>query len=705
MFPRFALAAVAFLLLFSAADARRVALVIGQDAYPGGDEATIGLPALVNSSQDARSVAALLEKHGFEVISCDGKERGCFDLKREQLIGALGKLETQAQGADLALVYFAGHGVATEQGNILAPTDARVDCTTGEVMLGVPVERIMTATASAKQKFLIFDACRDNPLEFVCPTLKGKKLSFSRIEAGAMQGLLLVTSTQFGQQALDGLAGAHSPFATALLGALEAAPNVYFEQVMNEVARGTYEAAKKQRGFLQIPGKVVGGAAPADCLAGKDCVGDQRMVALSAANEQLASDASGIRHILASEEAARGKPYTIEERQKRLADLQVTLANIGQSTDPLRQEARRLIDAGNVTDGEAKLDEALGADEKALIEAERVALDKRKTAAQSARDLAVLAEGRNGLRAAAYYKRATTLDPGDAKTWVAYARIAMVVGSLAEAKAAFEQAARTAQSTGDTSQHYWAILGQGDVAVAEGALPTALDAYRAGQAIADKLAKSDPGNAGWQRDLSVSQGRIGNVLATQRNLPAALDAYRDRLATAERLAKSDPDNANWQRDLALSQDAIGDVLVAQGNLPAALDAYRASHATAERLAKSDPDNADRQRDLSVPQNGIGDVLVAQGNLPAALDAYRVSQAIAERLAKSDPSNARWQRDLAIAYGNVGAVFARQGKHEAARTDFQTGREIIAKLKRASPDNAALSKDLGWFDEKIAKLDR
>ena len=144
------IAVVAILCMLSgAAEARRVALVIGQDAYPGGSSATIGLPPLDNSGQDARSVAALLRKHGFEVISCDGKEPGCFDLKREQFIDALAKLETQARGADLALAYFAGHGVATEQGNILAPTDARVDCTTGEVMLGVPVERIMAATAPA----------------------------------------------------------------------------------------------------------------------------------------------------------------------------------------------------------------------------------------------------------------------------------------------------------------------------------------------------------------------------------------------------------------------------------------------------------------------------------------------------------------------------------------------------------------------------
>ena len=87
---------------------------------------------------------------------------------------------------------------------------------------------------------------------------------------------------------------------------------MYFEQVFNEVARATYDAAQKQRGFLQIPGRVVGGEAPADCLAGKGCVGDGRMAALALDNERLASDAAGVRNLLASEEHARGKPYTVE---------------------------------------------------------------------------------------------------------------------------------------------------------------------------------------------------------------------------------------------------------------------------------------------------------------------------------------------------------------------------------------------------------
>ena len=55
--------------------------------------------------------------------------------------------------------------------------------------------------------------------------------------------------------------------------------------------------------------------------------------------------------------------------------------------------------------------------------------------------------------------------------------------------------------------------------VAQGNLPEALKSYQAGLAIADRLAKADPGNAGWQRDLSVSYDKIGDVQVAQGNLP------------------------------------------------------------------------------------------------------------------------------------------------------------------------------------------
>ena len=393
------------------------------------------------------------------------------------------------------------------------------------------------------------------------------------------------------------------------------------------MARATYEATHKPSGlfqppFLQIPGKVVGGAAPTDCLAGKGCVGDARMAALAVDNERLGKDAAGVRNILDAEEKVRGKPYTAEERQKRVAELEKTLASIGASTDPLDQEGRRLIEQGNVAGGQAKLDEALDADEKSIAEAQRMAAERGKRAAQRARDLAVLAHATDVVKAVAYYQRATRLDSSDPQTWDDYARAALDAGRTVEAKTAFEQAALKALDNNNPRLRYWSTLGLGDVAVAHGNLPSALQLYETAVAIAEPVAKADPGNAGWQRDLSVSQEKIGDVLRAQGNLPEALKAFNASFAIADRLAKADPGNAGWQRDLSASHDRIGGVLRAQGNLPEALKAFNASLAIRDRLAKADPSNAGWQRGLSLSHDRIGDVLRRSGQPPRSLESLQ-----------------------------------------------------------------------------------
>ena len=68
----------------------------------------------------------------------------------------------------------------------------------------------------------------------------------------------------------------------------------------------------------------------------------------------------------------------------------------------------------------------------------------------------------------------------------------------------------------------------------------------------------DPDNADWQRDLSVSYNKVGDVLVEQGNLTEALKSHRDSLTIAERLAKADPNNAGWQRDLSVSYNKVGE---------------------------------------------------------------------------------------------------------------------------------------------------
>jgi tetratricopeptide (TPR) repeat protein len=101
-----------------------------------------------------------------------------------------------------------------------------------------------------------------------------------------------------------------------------------------------------------------------------------------------------------------------------------------------------------------------------------------------------------------------------------------------------------------------------------------LKSYSDSLAIAERLAKADPGNADWQSDLSVGYEKVGNVQVAQGDLKAALKSYQDDLAIAERLAQSDRGNAGWQRDLSVSYEKVGNVQVAQGDLKAALKSYQ-----------------------------------------------------------------------------------------------------------------------------------
>ncbi|QNT68850.1 tetratricopeptide repeat protein [Defluviicoccus vanus] len=243
----------------------------------------------------------------------------------------------------------------------------------------------------------------------------------------------------------------------------------------------------------------------------------------------------------------------------------------------------------------------------------------------------------------------------------------------------------------------------GDVLMAQGDLAAALNAYQAKQGIISRLAAADPGNAGWQRGLGVSHDRIGDVLVEQGDLAQALASYQASLAIAERLGASDPGNAGWQHNLSVSHNKIGDVLWAQGDLAQALARYQASLAIAERLADADPGNAGWQRDLSVSHDRIGDVLVEQGDLAQALASYQASLAIAERLGASDPGDAGWQRDLSISHNKIGDVLRAQGDLAQALASYQASLAIADRLAAADPGNAGWQRDLSIAQEKIGNV--
>jgi len=148
---------------------------------------------------------------------------------------------------------------------------------------------------------------------------------------------------------------------------------------------------------------------------------------------------------------------------------------------------------------------------------------------------------------------------------------------------------------------------------------------------------------------------FGTTYMTLGDLEQALKAFRDSLAIRERLVATNSSNTQWQRDLSISYSKVGDVLVAQGTLDDALKAYRGALDIIERLVKADAANAGWQRMLSASYNKVGNVLMAQGKLTEALQAYRDSLAVIERLAGADPTNAQWQQDLQYSIGRIGGI--------------------------------------------------
>lgn len=308
----------------------------------------------------------------------------------------------------------------------------------------------------------------------------------------------------------------------------------------------------------------------------------------------------------------------------------------------LRQQSWMLNNLGNVLRAQGKLDEALKVYQQDLTIAKRLS-DQDKPDA--------------GLQ-------------GD--VLIGYVKVGDVLqsqGRLQEGEDAYQQGLTIAKRlTGqdrsnaiwlrDLSMSYQRI---GDVLVAQGKLPEALDVYQQSLEIEQKLtsarqmADQDKSKAGWQRDLSVSYVKVGDVLTTQGKLPEALDVYQQSLAIAKRLAEQDNLNAVWQRDLSVSEERVGDVLKAQGKLPEAQDVYEQSLDIRQRLADRDGSNTGWQRDLSVSNEKIGDVLKAEGKFPEALGSYQQSLIITKRLAEQDKSNADWQRDLLLLLGKVANV--------------------------------------------------
>src|SRR5262245_46321857 len=213
-------AAVLFGTLASA-EASRVALVIGNSAYRNADR-------LANPVNDATKLGDVLKRLRFDKVTV------LKDLGKDAMSVALQRFEGDATGAEIALIYFAGHGIEVDGQNYLIPVDARLATATAAEFEAIELTKVMKRLEGAsKLRLVILDACRNNPFRSTMATGGRRSIGrgLARVDPGNNE--LVAYAAAHGTEADDG-DGSHSPFMAALLKHIET-PGLEIAQLFREV--------------------------------------------------------------------------------------------------------------------------------------------------------------------------------------------------------------------------------------------------------------------------------------------------------------------------------------------------------------------------------------------------------------------------------------------------------------------------------------
>jgi uncharacterized caspase-like protein len=214
---------------------RRVAFVVGNGAYKN-------VAQLPNPAVDAKAMAGVLRNVGFDVV--EGT-----NLTRDKMTERLLEFGKKAQGADVAVFFYAGHGIAIAGTNYLLPVDADIKSEM-DVKLGAAINIDLTldqTMSDAKVKLVFLDACRDNPFAAKIKSnsaTRSVSVQTGLAEMKSGEGTLIAFATGPGQTALDGQEGTNSPFTRALISHITT-PGVEIQQAMTEVRAQVNEETNK----------------------------------------------------------------------------------------------------------------------------------------------------------------------------------------------------------------------------------------------------------------------------------------------------------------------------------------------------------------------------------------------------------------------------------------------------------------------------
>ncbi len=218
-------------------DQKRVALVLGNSAYQNATE-------LANPKNDADAISKKLAGLGFTVIT--GLDGSKSDMEK-----SIREFVKQLDGADVALLFYAGHGMQVNGNNYLIPIDAKLEESTALDFETINLAAILNfMNGEDRISIALLDACRDNPLSRTFARSLGKSRSsligrgLARPDVGNGE-ILIGFATAPGETAADG-EGDNSPFTTALIKHMDA-KDLDIELMMKRVKRDVYEATQEEQ--------------------------------------------------------------------------------------------------------------------------------------------------------------------------------------------------------------------------------------------------------------------------------------------------------------------------------------------------------------------------------------------------------------------------------------------------------------------------
>ena len=696
-----------------------VALVIGQSDYEA-------LPALTNPANDAKAIERLLSDLGFDVDLVANADR-------KKLSKSLSRFVEDAEGADVAMIYYSGHGIEAGGENFLVPVDADVSALDKADQTLVPVSALIAELqAKVPVTIVLLDACRSNPFPpgamvkledgaALVPVAEGGlgtprgvvSIAGKQNQADGL-GAVIGYAAAPGQVALDGDAGSNSPYAAALLKHLPAS-GFAFSDVMTMVTEEVY----LKTGARQVPWTNASlrrllyfGGTPEEAEDGDQALirGERRKLLLTISafgdieRQQVVAkarqDGVPMDALFAMLKAVGADtPQDPEQLSKLLSDQAVRLKSLLDERQTMKSadsEIARLSGLANEAVSEGALETAIAFRERAK---------ERVSTLTSTVD-----QAENDLKAKRAEFAAVFGDSGDT-----YALAYDNARAAEDFAKAYEQVARWDE---ELALHYKlkearALSDLGFYKADEAANQRAGEAYRMAAALAP--ADKNPGDwAKAQSGLAMSIWATGERAAGTDALNEAVAILTAAIASPS-LADKPEQTAQLQADLSLVQMTLG--MREPGT-----EMFEAS-ATSARQALKVKTRAAAPYEWARLQNHLGSALLMHGMREQSLDrveeaatAFRAALEVWTR--EMDPlAWANAENNLGLAIGQIGSRQPTSDKLEEAVGLLKQALEVrtreIAPLSWAETltNLAATYYDLGlraggdiqWYQEGASSL--